>query len=74
MKNSENSIASSSRGVNLDVSNDPEDRMVTVCSKCFKASCWHGVFYCDQALDAGSVDLPARELRKLNLEHEIYWN
>ena len=46
--------------------------LVTVCDQCKRASCWQGLFYCDGARDAGTVELPARELRALGLEDETY--
>lgn len=47
--------------------------MVTVCDKCLMASCWHGIFMCDKAQTAGTVNKPVSELRKLKLEHPSYW-
>ncbi len=47
--------------------------MVTVCDKCKRASCWQGVFYCDEARSAGTVDLPVSELRLMGLESPVYW-
>lgn len=46
------------------------DYLVTVCSACRTASCWHHEFVCDDYRSAGVIDLPASELRKLGLEHE----
>jgi len=50
-----------------------EDRLVTVCDKCFCASCWQGDFFCQGAISAGTVRLPVKELRRLGHEHESYW-
>lgn len=50
----------------------PEDK-VTVCDACLQASCWQGIFMCDEARDAGIVVKTVDELRKLNLENEDYW-
>ena len=49
------------------------ERMVTVCDACLQASCWHGLFMCSEAQNAGTVDKPVSELRALNLEHSSYW-
>jgi hypothetical protein len=53
---------------------DETRRKVTVCDKCLQASCWHGVFMCDEAYGAGTVDKTVAELRELNREHPCYWN
>lgn len=47
--------------------------LITVCDKCFQASCWQGEFYCEQYKTAGVVKMEARALRKLRLEHPHYW-
>ncbi len=39
-----------------------DDYYVTVCDKCFQASCWHGVFMCDYADSAGTVEKKASDL------------
>jgi hypothetical protein len=46
---------------------------ITVCDKCFMASCWHGEFMCDDARYAGTVEKTVAELRKLDLEHPDHW-
>lgn len=46
---------------------------ITVCDNCLQASCWQGIFMCDEARDAGIVVKTVAELRKLNLENESYW-
>lgn len=43
--------------------------LVTICSVCRRASCWHGVDLCDEAKGAATVDLPRSELAALKLEH-----
>ena len=43
----------------------PTERMVTVCDKCLQASCWHGIFMCDEARYAGTVEMPVSELLRL---------
>lgn len=45
------------------------DYYVTVCSVCRCASCWHGEFMCQQAQEAGTVDVLASRLRQENREH-----
>ena len=50
-----------------------EDRKVTICNKCYQASCWQGIFMCQEAQYAGTINLPLWILRKLNLEHPNYW-
>ena len=49
------------------------ERTVTVCDKCFRASCWQSEFMCDEALTAGVVEKTIEELKKLSLENECYW-
>lgn len=46
---------------------------VTVCSKCFQASCWLGYFMCADAYSAGTVEKTVEELRELALEDEGWW-
>ena len=48
-------------------------RVITVCSACLQASCWQGVFYCDDYKIAGTIKYAESELRALNLEHPDYW-
>jgi hypothetical protein len=50
----------------------PEDK-VTVCDACLQASCWQGIFMCEEARDAGIVVKTIAELRELKLENEDYW-
>ena len=49
-------------------------RKVTVCGHCFMASCWHGVFMCDESRNAGTIEKDADELDKLQLEHPSYYS
>ena len=51
-----------------------DERLVTVCDSCFCASCWNGLFYCDDYIGAGTVDLPVSRLRELNREHPSYYD
>lgn len=46
---------------------------ITVCNKCKRASCWQGIFYCNDSTDAGTIEMTREELEKLNLEHPSYW-
>lgn len=46
---------------------------VTVCSNCLRASCWQGIFMCDESRSAGTVEKDVQELTELNLEHPSYW-
>ena len=49
------------------------NQLITVCDKCLKASCWQGVFMCDDSVNAGTIEKSISELKKLNLEHSDYW-
>jgi hypothetical protein len=46
---------------------------ITVCDKCLQASCWQGIFMCDESREAGITEKTVAELRDLNLEHPDYW-
>jgi epoxyqueuosine reductase QueG len=46
---------------------------VTVCDKCLKASCWQGIFMCDDSAFADITEKSVGELEELNLEHQRYW-
>ena len=56
-----------------DVPVDELVRLVTVCDSCLQASCWQGVFMCDNAQTAGTVEKTVAELTELALEHPDYW-
>ena len=45
------------------------DYLVTVCSACRCASCWHGEFMCERSRDASTVEVRASELRGEDREH-----
>lgn len=45
------------------------DYLVTVCSACRTASCWHGEFMCERSRDANVVDVRASVLRSEKREH-----
>lgn len=51
-----------------------DETVVTVCSECLKASCWHWKFPCDKARTAGTKRMAVGELRKLDREHESNWD
>lgn len=58
----------------MPVSSKAEDnRKVTVCASCLRASCWHYDFICNDHRTAGIVEKTVGELRKLKLEHSSYW-
>lgn len=46
---------------------------VTVCSECHRASCWQGIFLCDKAREAGTVELMVADLHSLGIENPEYW-
>lgn len=46
---------------------------ITVCSECLQASCWQGIFYCDDYKTAGTVTKTRKELAKLGRENSDYW-
>lgn len=50
-----------------------DKKLILVCDKCLRASCWHGFFMCDEAKTAGLVEKTRKELRKLRREHSSYW-
>ena len=58
------------------MTNNPEVEAlakVTVCDKCLRASCWQGVFYCDDYKSAGIKEVSVARLSKLKLENEHFW-
>jgi len=40
------------------MSNRDMRRKITVCDTCLQRGCWEGTFMCEDALTAGTVDLP----------------
>ena len=48
--------------------NDDSAREVEVCSRCLRASCWHGEFYCDEWQIAGTATRTVAQLDALNRE------
>jgi len=49
-----------------------EKRLITVCDKCLRASCWQGVFLCDESRGAGTKRMTRAALVKLGREHVSY--
>ena len=49
------------------------DKMITVCDKCLRASCWQGISMCPQSQTAGTTQITVTALQKLNLESACYW-
>ena len=49
---------------------------VLVCDQCLTASCWHGIFMCDDARSAGLKVVTVADLRALpeSREHEDNWS
>jgi acyl-coenzyme A thioesterase PaaI-like protein len=52
----------------------PGNLLITVCDACLQASCWQGIFYCQEFKTAGTIDLSVNRLRKLKREHPCYWD
>ena len=50
-----------------------KSKKITVCSECLTASCWHGIFMCEESEFAGAIELPIWALEKLKLESSDYW-
>jgi hypothetical protein len=50
-----------------------KEKTITVCDKCLQASCWQGIFMCDDSRYAGTVQMTIKELKELKLEHHSYW-
>jgi len=46
---------------------------IPVCAACLQASCWQGIFLCDESQNADIVYMTTEELTLLNLEHPSYW-
>ncbi len=53
---------------------DESHRLITVCAACFCASCWQGIFYCEDYKHASTVEKTRAELARLALENPDYWN
>ena len=50
------------------------NKRIMVCAKCFRAICYHGEMFCDDALGAATAIKTVGELRALNLEHPDNWS
>lgn len=50
-----------------------QTELVTVCDSCLQASCWQGIFYCDNYKTAGTTKKTRKELAKLDCENSDYW-
>lgn len=50
-----------------------KNNLITVCDKCFTASCWQGRFMCQESRYAGVIEKSIDELEVLNLEHPDNW-
>jgi hypothetical protein len=48
-------------------------RTVLVCSACLRASCWQGLFPCEDAKDAEVTTKSIAELELLLREHPDFW-
>jgi len=52
---------------------DKMSELITVCSACLQASCWQGIFYCNDYKTAGTVQKTRDELAALDRESPSYW-
>lgn len=52
---------------------DRASDLITVCDKCLQASCWQGVFMCQESLHAGITQKRRDELEVMGLENPSYW-
>jgi hypothetical protein len=68
------SKASVNAGKRLMMDAMEDNRTVTVCAECNRASCWQGEFMCDKNKHADTTELTVGVLRKLGLESSHYWN
>lgn len=58
------------------------EEKITVCSNCFTASCWQGVFPCDKYKTASATDrmrakarrMGAREVHPFETVEKAWWN
>jgi len=48
------------------------DEEITVCEKCHKASCWLGLFMCEGARNANTVEMRRRDLIATGKENVCY--
>ena len=47
--------------------------LIWVCDNCNRASCFQGVFVCEEYRSANTTQRPVKDLAKLGLEHSDYW-
>lgn len=47
---------------------------VTVCARCRRAACWQGVFMCDDAGSASTIDAPIEQLQAEAREDPSWWD
>jgi len=47
---------------------------ITVCSECKRASCWLGLFLCEKAHSASTIEVSIEQLQEWKLEHPDYWD
>ncbi|MEY4548961.1 MAG: hypothetical protein RL685_5156 [Pseudomonadota bacterium] len=47
---------------------------MVVCGVCLTACCWHGVFMCQHARNAGVVERTVAELDALGYEHPDHYS
>jgi hypothetical protein len=52
---------------------EENNKIIEVCSECFRASCWHGEFMCDDSQSAGTVLKTVSELSSLGLENSHHY-
>jgi hypothetical protein len=50
-----------------------DNDLITVCAACLQASCWQGMFMCQQSQSANITQRTRRQLKALDLEHPSYW-
>lgn len=46
---------------------------ITVCDSCYRAGCWAGIWYCDDARDAGTKQITVRSALEWGLESPGMW-
>lgn len=56
----------------LGIAYDESKEMVTVCDKCLRVSCWHGIFMCDDNKSAGTKQMLKSDVIKLGEENTCY--
>lgn len=54
------------------VLSDSPDDLITVCDACKRASCWQGIFMCEQSRGAGTVEMRRDASVALDYEHPVY--